>query len=329
MGFDFMEGQKHCHGMRFVPMLFALLSAGLLHAAEGIRILSADPADNVLLEITTDTPRAVMSSSDLKTWKYVFHYVPTCQNFKAYAPQQERKQTYYRLAPVHPEYAPLLLDPGIPSVVGKGFWGLGWVFSFSEGGTGTVNSDASDAGDFENLNYSIVDSRPGMVSVRTWVADGHKRDHLILIPAPDARAKFNDAVVFSADRFGDATSQIWADGYFNGPERPPAPSTMPDPAGLVVEFTGSQAIAAVVTLGPNGTASILRGGVTEAGSYDYVATGPTRATLRVVRMDGTRKTAFLRIESSYAFYQTADAPPYSITGYGAVRLISPPAGNGG
>lgn len=313
-------------------ILLILLMAGASRAEEGIRILSADPADNVLLEISTDIPRAVLSSSDLKTWKYVFHYLPACQNFKAYAPQKERKQTYFKLAPAHPSFQWLVLSDAVPSLVGKSFGTIGWNFSFSAGGTGTLNYQSFEGSDSENLDYSIVDSRDGMISVRTWIGDGHKIDHLILIPDSSAPQQFADAVIYTADRFGDLHSRTWtqfgADDLHEmtfhhiGPEIPPSPVTWPDPVGMVVENLASP--SEVITLGPDGVASISAGGPTEAATYQYVATGPTRATLQILRLDGKRITAFLREQPSQAYYRNAGVIPYRISDNNSVQVISYP-----
>jgi hypothetical protein len=318
--------------MKILPMLYLLLSAGMLRAAEGIRILSADPAANVLLEITTDTPRSVMSSSDLKTWKHVFHYLPACQNFKAYAPQSERRQTFFKLAPAHPSFQSLVLSDAIPTLAGKSFGTIGWNFSFSTGGTGTLNFQSFEGSDSENLSYSIVDSRRGMISVRTWIEDGHKIDHLILIPNSSAPPQFADAVVFTADRFGDLHSRTWTQFgsedlhemtfHHIGAEIPPAPVSWPDPAGMVVEHFAVP--TEVVTLGPDGVASISAGGLTEAAAYDYVATGPTRATLQIQRLDGRKITAFLRAQPAQAFSRTAGLIPYRVSGTHAVEVVSYP-----
>ncbi len=316
--------------MNLLRVAWILLLAGALHAEDKIRILSADPADNVLLEISSDTPHAVMSSSDLKTWSYVFHYLPACQNFKAYAPQKEQKQTFFKLAPAHPQFQSLVLDDEIPSLPGKQFGTIGWNFSFSEGGTGTLNFLSFEGSDSENLHYSIVDSRPGMISVRTWIDDGHKIDHLILIRDPEPPQQFNNAVVYTADRFGDLQSQTWSDfgdgDYFfvfhtMGPEIPPAPVSWPDPVGMVVEF---QSPHEVVTLGPNGSASIVAGGVTQSASYEYAATGRTRATLQVLRSNGSRITAFVRSQGSQAPYRAAGVAPYVVSGNVGVQFVSYP-----
>jgi hypothetical protein len=316
--------------MRFIPLAIVLLS-GTLHAQEGIRILSADPADNVLLEISTDTPRALLSSSDLETWNYVFHYLPPCENFKAYAPQDERSQTFFKLGPVHPEFVPLEIDTEVPSLAGKSFDSLAWNFSFSGGGEGTVNLYSFEGDDRENLSYSVLDSRPGMISVRTSIDDGHKLDHLILIPDADSAGAFQDAVIYTAERFGDLRSSTLAGDlkpftlHRIGPETPPAPTIWPDPEGMIVEFTSPDAI---VTLGADGTASYLGGGSAETVDYDYVATGRTRATLRIQRSNGDRITAFLRAFDSGAYYQDAGAPAYSISGTSGVRIVSYPTDSG-
>ncbi len=320
--------------MKFLQITLALFFAATLHAEDKIRILSADPADNVLLEISTETPQAVMSSSDLKTWKYVFHYLPPCQNFKAYAAQRDRKRTFFKLAPIHPEFQSLVLGDEIPSLAGKRFFTIGWNFSFTAGGTGTLNDPSFEGDDCENIGYSIVDSRPGMISVRTSIDDGRKLDHLILILDPESPHQFgDDAVVYSADRFGDLESQTWSDfGHIYtfhtiGPEKPPAPVSWPNPVGMVIELNNNSfGPISTVTLGPNGAASIVTGAVTESASYGYSATGQTRATLQLLRSNGSRITAFIRSNGAgQAPYQTAGTRPYSITGYmNPVRLLSYP-----
>jgi hypothetical protein len=110
-----------------------------------------------------------------------------------------------------------------------------------------------------------------------------------------------------------------------GPATPPAPSIWPDPEGMIVEFTSPDAI---VTLGADGTASFVAGGGAETVDYDYVATGQTRATLRIRRSNGDRITAFLRSFDSAAYVQSAGAAPYSISGSSSARIVSYPADPG-
>lgn len=311
-------------------ILLILLMTGAARAGEGIRILSADPADNVLLEISTDIPRAVMSSSDLVTWDYVFFHVPPCQNFKAYAPQKERKQTYFKLAPAHPFFQSVVLSTEVPSLAGKKFFTLGWEVSFSEGGSGTLNLQSFNTSNRENFSYSIVDSRPGMISARTWIADGRKIDYLILFLDPSSpRPHYPmDAVLYAADRFGDFHSSPFVtqgghpvDGLFYEPSTTllgistavaPEPVNWVDPVGMEVSnpFTYEK-----FTLGPNGVATILLNGQTETATYDWVATGKNRATLQVLRSNGTRITIYMNYDGSICPYREPGLKPYTVSGY--------------
>jgi hypothetical protein len=314
--------------MKFIPLAIALLS-GTLHAQDGIRILSADPADNVLLEISTDTPRSVMASNDLENWSPVFHYIPACQNFKAYAPQIERKQTFYKLAPLIPAFAGFVLSPEVPLLAGKSFGNIGWNFSFSGGGLGTCNPIIFESGGPENLTYTIVDSRPGMASVRTLVADGRRRDHLILMTDP-AAPEFRDSLVFTADRFGDVVSRMWAGladegaapivvSHYIGAEIPASPPSWPTPQGMVLRFGSS---GEVVTLGDGGVATVEVNGNSEIASYEYIPTGAFRATLSLARSNGTRTTAWIREgDPGEVFHRAPGTEPYSTSGSDTVEIL--------
>jgi hypothetical protein len=313
-------------------ILLILLMAGAARAGEGIRILSADPADNVLLEISTDIPRAVMSSSDLVNWEYVFFHVPPCQNFKAYAPQKERKQTYFKLAPAHSFFQSAVLSTEVPSLAGKKFFTLEWDVSFSGGGVGALNLQSYNTSNRENFSYLIVDSRPGMISARTWIADGRRIDYLILFldPSSAQHSQFHpmSAVLYAADRFGDFHSSPFVTrgghpvgGSYYEPSTTllgistavaPEPVNWVDPVGMEVSnpFTYEK-----FTLGPNGVATILLNGQTKIATYDWVATGNNRATLQVLRSNGTRITIYMNYDGATCPYREPGLKPYTVSGY--------------
>lgn len=314
-----------------MKILIAVLMLGS-PAMAGVRILKAAPDDNVLVEISTPQPASLWASTDLVTWKPIFFYVAPCDGFKAALPQLQRGKTYYRLGPVQPELSAVVLRQEIPDIVGKEFGSLNRSISFSAGGVGTYNPTSFEQDRGFNSTYSILDSQPGMISIRSVIADGTKVDHLMFLLDRDAPANAGsfDALIFTTERAGDWRSEMTTTSWqphsseseikFEiGQERPPEIPEWPVGEGWVINSGG-----ATITLQNAGVASIKTGASTESATYEYTATGYRRATVLLSRLDGSRTLIHLHVDGGHAYHRNPAAEPYLISGSGPVSYHFPP-----
>jgi hypothetical protein len=186
--------------------IFVLVIASCLFVsgADLITVVSADPEENVLLEVSCDGPRSLEMSKDLLEWKPVVSYLPQLDRFRLEAPQYSRTVTYFRLVDISSDPRVFQTSDQIAVISGKRFGSFVFHVSFDEGGTGLLNNSHVNAA--SNHSYEVIDQDPGVVSVRLNLADG-SRNALTLVfadqPAEDGIGEASTVSFSLMHRYGD------------------------------------------------------------------------------------------------------------------------------